>query len=137
MCEGCAEHQCPVTPGIVQPLGQDPPRGCPSSSQLLSGASVGGSAHSGGFWAAHAERDNELLGGVVGVRPANGEDAVWFVVVVFGCERVVCGLLLKVHGRAERPIFGRLWIVVVVCEGREGERIFFLQAGACPTQGTC
>ena len=109
----------------------------PHRRNCCQGRQWGGGAHSGGFWAAHAERNDELLGSVVGVRPANGEDAVWFVVVVFGCERVVCGLLLKVHGRAERPIFGRLWIVVVVCEEREGERVFFLQAGACPTQGTC
>ncbi len=31
-CVRGAEHQRPVTPGIVQPLGQVPPHGCPSSS---------------------------------------------------------------------------------------------------------
>ena len=42
VCEGCAEHQRPVAPGIAQPLGQDPPHGHPSLLQLSPGASAGG-----------------------------------------------------------------------------------------------
>ena len=41
VCEGCAEHQHPLAPGIAQPLGQDPPRGHALLSQLLSGALAG------------------------------------------------------------------------------------------------
>ncbi len=50
----------------------------------------GGSARSGGCRAARADHDDELLGGVVGVRPADGEDTVVrFVVLVCGCEQLL------------------------------------------------
>ena len=45
------------------------------------------------------ERDNELPGVIVGVRPTDGEDVVRFVVVVCSCE-----WLLKA------AIYGRLWL---------------------------
>ena len=49
-----------------------------------------------------AEHDGKLLKAIVGVRPADGEDAVRFVVVVCGYE----WLLIKA---------ANLWQVVVVC----------------------
>ena len=67
-----------------------------------------GNACSGGCRAALAERDDKLLEAIVGVWPANGEDAVWFVVVVCSCE-----WLLKA---------ANLWQVVVM-EERQRERV--------------
>ena len=55
------------------------------------GCRQGGSARSGGYRAVHAKVNGNLLGGILGILPTNGEDAVQFVVVVCGCERVACG----------------------------------------------
>ena len=42
-----------------------------------------GGGCSGGCRVARAERDDDLLGGVVSVQPYDGEDVVWFVFVLF------------------------------------------------------
>ena len=40
---------------------------------IVIGALAGGECRSGGYQAARSERDGDLLGGIVGIRPANGE----------------------------------------------------------------
>ncbi len=51
--------QCPVAPGIVQPLGWVPPHGHPSLSPSSSGARRGGSACGGSCWARRQQRKRQ------------------------------------------------------------------------------
>ena len=95
-----AEHQRPVAQDHAAAWSGTSARSSLVLVIVVGGVDGGGSARSRGCQAARAKRNDNLLGGVVGVRPNDGEDGVWCVVVVVFCccKCVVCGVYKGLGG---------------------------------------